>query len=66
MMRGFQLWPQNLNRVIFDPLFGQKRYKKCQMSDFDDFGTFSTVFSQKEGQILSDLIFEAGVGILII
>ena len=32
------------------------------MSDFRDFGTFSTVFGQKEGQMLSDLNFEARVG----
>ena len=24
MTGGFQIWPQNLNRKIFDPLFGQK------------------------------------------
>ena len=24
MMRGFQIWPQNSNRVIFDLLFGQE------------------------------------------
>ena len=28
-MRGFQIWPQNLNRITFDPLFGQKTVEKC-------------------------------------
>ena len=25
MMRGFQIWPQNSNRITFDPFFGQKK-----------------------------------------
>ena len=24
MMRGFQIWPQNLNQMTFDPPFGPK------------------------------------------
>ena len=24
MKRGFQIWPQNSNRITFDPFFGQK------------------------------------------
>ena len=27
MMRGFQIWTQNSNRITFDPLFGQKTVK---------------------------------------
>ena len=24
MIKGFQIWPQNSNRITFDPIFGQK------------------------------------------
>ena len=36
MTRGFQIWPQNLNRTIVDPLLAKKRSKTrfCQFSTF--------------------------------
>ena len=30
MMRGFQIWPQNSNRITFDPFFGQKNVENWQ------------------------------------
>ena len=27
MMRGFQIWPQNSNRITFDPFLAKKRAK---------------------------------------
>ena len=43
-MWGFQIWPQNSNRIKFDPLFGQKMYFKGVKSDILP---TSTVFGQK-------------------
>ena len=61
MMRGLQIWPQNSNRIPFDPPFGKKN---CQNWQDTRFSQFSTVFGQKGGQMLFDLNFEARFGIL--
>ena len=29
MMRGLQIWPQNSNRITFDPILAQKTVKNC-------------------------------------
>ena len=41
MMRAFQIWPQNSNRIIFDPLFCQNTVKS---RDFLDIFWFSSNF----------------------
>ena len=45
IMRGFQVWPQNSNRITFDPLFGQKLSK---IGTFHK-SLFSTLFFAKNG-----------------
>ena len=45
MMRGFEIWPQNSNLIIVDPLSGQKPSK---IGIFENF-PISAVFWAKEG-----------------
>ena len=40
MMRGFQIWSQNLNRITFDPLSGIKRTKSSKIPRFACFRQF--------------------------
>ena len=61
MTREFRIWPWNLNRITFDPLFGQKTVKNRPNLDFPQFWPF---FGQKGGQMLSDSNFKARFGIL--
>ena len=44
IMRGFHIWPQNSNRITFDPFFGQKQSEIGKISDLAHFGQF---FGQK-------------------
>ena len=37
MPRGFQMWPQNLNRTTFEPLFGPKTIENWKNPVFDRF-----------------------------
>ena len=46
MMRGFQIWPQNSNRITFHPHFAQKAVKNWQNTRFS---LFLTVFWSKRG-----------------
>ena len=46
MTRGFQIWSQNSNRIIFDPIFGQKTVKN---PPYWVFCHFWTVFRPKKG-----------------
>ena len=64
-MRGFQIWSQNWNRTIFDPLFGHKQSKSGKSGYFASFWSFWTFFSKKEGQLLSDFNFEIRFRILL-
>ena len=50
MMRGLQIWPQNWNRIRFDPFSGQK---SCQNGLNWVFCQFPTVFGQKNGSNLN-------------
>ena len=61
MMRGFQIWPQNSNPIIFDPFLGQKTVQKWQTTRYS---VFLTVFWEQRGHILSDLNYEAKFRIL--
>ena len=61
MMRGLQIWPQNWNRIRFDPFSGQK---SCQNGLNWVFCQFPTVFGKKKVQVLTDLNSEARFGIL--
>ena len=38
-VRGFQIWSQNWNRMIFDPLFGHKAIENCPNPVFWQFST---------------------------
>ena len=40
MMRGFEIWPQNSNRIIIDPLFGQKTVENRDFSKYPYFRQF--------------------------
>ena len=40
IMRGFRMWPQNLNRTTFDPIFGPKPAKNWQNTRFNHFWHF--------------------------
>ena len=40
MTRGFQIWSQNLNLAIFEPIFGQKMAGKWLKTGFYQFSTF--------------------------
>ena len=57
----FPIWPQNLNRIAFDPVLNQKKAENWQNTQFCQ---FQPSFCQKWGQVLSNLNFETGYGIL--
>ena len=59
MMREFQSWHQNSNRLTFDPLFLQKLSKYAKSGILPIFDSF---FGQKRGQMLIDLNFEVKFG----
>ena len=49
MTRGFQIWSQNSNRIIFDSIFGHKTVKIRHIGYFAIFGQF---FGQKGSNII--------------
>ena len=55
MMRGFQIWPQNSNRITYDPIFGQNIIKNWLKRIFCQ---LSTVFRPKKGS--NGIRFEFG------
>ena len=61
IIRKFQIWPQNLNRITFYPLFGHKSVENMDIFKNPYFRQF---FGQQRGQILSDLNSTAKFGIL--
>ena len=61
MMRGLQIWSQNLNRITLDPFFGKKKLPKVvKIPDLSYF----LHFWPNRGQMLSYLNFEARFRIL--
>ena len=46
MMKWFQIWPQNVSRITFDPFFGQKTFEYWQNTRFSQ---FSAVFFYQKG-----------------
>ena len=63
MMRGFQIWPQNSNRITFDPHFSQKKtVKNGNISDLAYFRQF--FWGGKRVPRLFNWSFEARFGIL--
>ena len=64
-MRGFQIWSQNSNRAIFDPLFGQKTVEIWQIWQFCQvLVAFDVFLAKKEGQMSSNFNFDIIFGIL--
>ena len=61
MTRGFQVCPQDSNRIGFDPIFDQELPKIGKIPVLAYFRPF---FGQKWGKMLLDLSFEAKFGIL--
>ena len=57
MIRGFQIWPSNSNRITFDPTSGRKNMLNQKGVKWCD---------KKGGQMLLDLNFDAIFEILII
>ena len=57
-MRGFQIWSLNWNRIIFDPVFGQKNCWKRSKTGKIAKKQISDVFGQKRGQMLCDFNFD--------
>ena len=54
MMRRFQIWPQNSNRITYDPFFGKKTSNSSKVHT--RFSQFSTVFWSIRGS--NDIRFE--------
>ena len=48
IMRGFQIWPHNSNRITFGPLLGQRTVESRDFENIRRISLFSTVFGQKE------------------
>ena len=63
-MRGFQIWPQNLNLENIWPLLATKWSKSGKVGYFACYWTFSSVFWPKGGQLLSDFNIGTRFGIL--
>ena len=57
-MRGFQIWSKKSNRIISDHILAKGRSKIGKIGYFASFRRF---FSQKEGQMSSDLNFETSL-----
>ena len=47
MMRGFQIWPQNSNRITFDPPFGQKLKSRDLWKNPKKIPRFDSFFAKK-------------------
>ena len=48
MMRGFQIWHQNSNRITFDPLLGQKTVESRDfLGIFEKIPRFDGFLAQK-------------------
>ena len=54
MLRGFQIWPQNSNRITFDPLLSKIKRRKLAQYPIQP---ILTVFGHKGGKILFDFNF---------
>ena len=46
-MRGFRIWPQNSNRITFNPLFGPRTVKYWENNRFRQNIIFDSFFGQK-------------------
>ena len=62
MMKGFQIWSQNLNRITFDPLLAKTKLSKTDNIPY--FASFRPFFGHKWSQMLSNFNSDTRFGIL--